>query len=68
LQKYLATDVPGLWRDRMNPDGSFVEEPAPASSFYHIVGAILDLDAGLNTSSRTAPQLGSRLSASLRPG
>jgi mannose/cellobiose epimerase-like protein (N-acyl-D-glucosamine 2-epimerase family) len=48
LQKYLATDVPGLWRDRMNPDGSFVEEPAPASSFYHIVGAILDLDRTLS--------------------
>lgn len=48
LQKYLATDVPGLWRDRMNPDGSFVDEPAPASSFYHIVGAILDLDRALS--------------------
>ena len=48
LWKYLETDVPGLWRDRMNPDGSFIEEPAPASSFYHIVGAILDLDAALN--------------------
>lgn len=44
LQKYLKTDVQGLWRDRMNPDGSLVDEPAPASSFYHIVGAILDLD------------------------
>ena len=44
LWKYLETGVPGLWRDRMNPDGSFIEEPAPASSFYHIVGAILDLD------------------------
>ena len=42
LQKYLMPE--GLWRDRMNPDGSFVDEPAPASSFYHIVGAILDLD------------------------
>jgi mannose/cellobiose epimerase-like protein (N-acyl-D-glucosamine 2-epimerase family) len=48
LQKYLATDVPGLWRDRMNPVGSFIEEPAPASSFYHIVGAILDLDRALS--------------------
>lgn len=47
LQKYLATDVSGLWRDRMNADGSFVDEPAPASSFYHIVGAILDLDRAL---------------------
>ena len=48
LQKYLATDVPGLWRDRMNADGAFVDEPAPASSFYHIVGAILDLDRALS--------------------
>ena len=47
LQQYLATEVPGLWRDRMNADGAFVEEPAPASSFYHIVGAILDLDKAL---------------------
>lgn len=47
LQLYLQTDVPGLWRDRMNADGIFVEEPAPASSFYHIVGAILDLDRAL---------------------
>lgn len=48
LQAYLQTDVPGLWRDRMSPDGSFVDEPAPASSFYHIVGAILDLDRALD--------------------
>lgn len=47
LQKYLATETPGLWLDRMNPDGSFIDEPAPASSFYHIVGAILDLDRAL---------------------
>lgn len=47
LLKYLDTPVPGLWRDRMNADGSFVDEPAPASSFYHIVGAILDLDRAL---------------------
>ena len=30
----------GLWYDRRMPDGSFVPEPSPASSFYHIVGAI----------------------------
>lgn len=47
LLKYLDTPVRGLWRDRMNADGSFVDEPAPASSFYHIVGAILDLDRAL---------------------
>ena len=44
LFNYFDTPVPGLWRDRMNPDGSFVQEPAPASSFYHIVCAILYLD------------------------
>lgn len=44
LMRYL--DDKGLWRDRMNADGSFVDEPAPASSLYHVVGAISDL-AGL---------------------
>ncbi len=39
-------DVPdGLWRDKMAADGTFVEEPAPASSLYHIVCAIAELDA-----------------------
>ena len=32
LQRYFEVDTPGLWRDRMNPDGSFVIEPAPAST------------------------------------
>jgi mannose-1-phosphate guanylyltransferase/mannose-6-phosphate isomerase len=40
LVRYLETPVNGLWRDRMRPDGGFVEEPAPASSFYHIVCAL----------------------------
>ena len=44
LEKYLATPTPGLWRDVMNPDGSFVEEAAPASSFYHIICAIAEFD------------------------
>lgn len=39
LHAYLAV-TPGLWFDRRTPDGTFVSEPAPASSFYHIVGAI----------------------------
>ena len=29
----------GLWRDKMQADGSFVDEPAPASSLYHITVA-----------------------------
>lgn len=37
LQSYLTPA--GLWRDKMLSDGSFVDEPAPASSFYHIMSA-----------------------------
>ncbi|WP_292119370.1 AGE family epimerase/isomerase [Brevundimonas sp.] len=29
----------GLWRDKMLETGSFMDEPAPASSFYHIMAA-----------------------------
>ena len=43
LLRFLDTGLPGLWRDRLGPDGRFVEEPAPASSFYHIVAAIAEL-------------------------
>ena len=52
-QRYLATrcrgegadalfDTPiaGLWRDKLLADGSWVDEPAPASSFYHIIDAL----------------------------
>ncbi|MFG1346762.1 AGE family epimerase/isomerase [Xanthobacter autotrophicus DSM 431] len=39
VARYLEMKVPGTWRDRLLPDGSFVEEAAPASSFYHIVSA-----------------------------
>ncbi|TWB36495.1 AGE family epimerase/isomerase [Nitrospirillum pindoramense] len=49
LMKYFDTPVKGLWRDRLNPDGTFVEEAAPASSFYHIVCAIQELDRALAT-------------------
>lgn len=42
LTLYLQTTVPGLWRDKLQADGTFVDEPAPASSLYHIACAILD--------------------------
>lgn len=45
LQRYLDVPIPGLWRDRLLPDGTFVEEPAPGSSLYHIVSAVSALDA-----------------------
>jgi mannose-1-phosphate guanylyltransferase/mannose-6-phosphate isomerase len=43
LWLYLTPD--GLWRDKRLPDGTFVDEGAPASSFYHIIGAFHQLAA-----------------------
>jgi mannose/cellobiose epimerase-like protein (N-acyl-D-glucosamine 2-epimerase family) len=40
LWLYLDMPVKGVWRDRLNADGTWVEEAAPASSFYHIVCAL----------------------------
>jgi mannose-6-phosphate isomerase len=39
LRGYLDVPTAGLWRDTMRADGTFVIEPAPASSFYHVVCA-----------------------------
>lgn len=47
LARYFEVDTPGLWRDRMAADGSYRSEPSPASSFYHIVCAIDELDRAL---------------------
>jgi mannose-6-phosphate isomerase len=44
LWRYLEVPLPGLWRDKFEPDGSFIIEPAPASSFYHIVLCIASLN------------------------
>ena len=38
LNRYLRPN--GTWRDKLRSDGGFVDEPAPASSLYHIVGAV----------------------------
>ena len=43
LSHYLHTEVHGLWHDKMRADGTFVIEPSPASSLYHIACAILNL-------------------------
>jgi mannose/cellobiose epimerase-like protein (N-acyl-D-glucosamine 2-epimerase family)/glycosyltransferase involved in cell wall biosynthesis len=45
LRHFLTTPTAGLWFDRLNPDGSFVNEPARATSLYHIIGTIAALDA-----------------------
>jgi mannose-1-phosphate guanylyltransferase/mannose-6-phosphate isomerase len=43
LVAYLDTPARGVWRERMRPDGGFVEEPSPASSLYHLYLAIREL-------------------------
>ena len=45
LMKYLDTPTPGLWRDTMDERGAFVNQYSPASSFYHIVSAALQLSS-----------------------
>ncbi|MEM9632772.1 MAG: AGE family epimerase/isomerase, partial [Pseudomonadota bacterium] len=45
LQVYFQGVPNGLWRDKLAPAGSFSDEPAPASSLYHIVCAIAELNA-----------------------
>lgn len=52
LARYLATPTPGLWFDRRLSSGQFVDEPASASSFYHIVSAIGELSDLLATRTR----------------
>ncbi len=46
LRKYFDSPIRGLWRDTLRADGRFGAEPAPASSFYHIVCAISVLREG----------------------
>jgi mannose/cellobiose epimerase-like protein (N-acyl-D-glucosamine 2-epimerase family) len=43
LLPYLDTPARGTWYDKLNADGTWVVEDAPASSFYHIVCAIAEL-------------------------
>jgi mannose-6-phosphate isomerase len=47
---YLETSVPGLWFDVQRPDGSFIDSPAPASTFYHLVGSMVALNTALRGS------------------
>ena len=45
LMRYLTVRFRGLWRDRIDAQGNVVDEPAPASSFYHMVAAIAEISA-----------------------
>jgi mannose-1-phosphate guanylyltransferase / mannose-6-phosphate isomerase len=56
LWRYLEMPTRGLWRDKLTPTNRFVEEPSPASSFYHIIGAVEALDR-FRTAQQTAVSL-----------
>ena len=42
LWRYLTSD--GLWKDKLLEVGRFIDEPAPASSFYHIMAAYAEVE------------------------
>ncbi len=48
LAPFLATPVSGLWYDKWPAEGDMIDEPAPASTFYHILCAIYETDQVLN--------------------
>jgi mannose-1-phosphate guanylyltransferase/mannose-6-phosphate isomerase len=54
LVAYLDKPVAGAWRDVLRPDGSFVDQPAPATSFYHLAGAVFALIARPTSSNARA--------------
>ncbi len=43
LAQYFETPARGAWRDKLKADGTWVEEPAPGSSLYHITCALAEL-------------------------
>lgn len=43
IMEYCDVPVRGLWRDRRLEDRTFIEEPAPASSFYHVMLGFAEL-------------------------
>lgn len=45
LRRFLATPTPGTWFDQLTADDRFVDEPARATSLYHIIGAVAELPA-----------------------
>ncbi len=45
LQRFLTAPTPGTWYDQLDANDRFVDEPARATSLYHIVGAVIELAA-----------------------
>lgn len=52
MLSFLEAPVLGVWRDKLCADGSWKEEPAPASSLYHIAGAIWEFRRTQNAKPR----------------
>ncbi|WP_274604077.1 MULTISPECIES: AGE family epimerase/isomerase [unclassified Rhizobium] len=52
LQPFLDTPVPGLWFDKWPENAPILDEPAPASTFYHIVCAIYEAEDMLKSMAR----------------
>lgn len=48
LEQYYVVSTPGLWRDKLCADGSWVDELAPGSSLYHISCAYAELSGYIN--------------------
>ena len=47
LCHYLNSPTRGLWFNEQMPDGTLVDSTVPVNTFYHMVGAIAELDAAL---------------------
>jgi mannose-1-phosphate guanylyltransferase / mannose-6-phosphate isomerase len=56
LGSFLDKPRKGLWADKMKVDGSLVIEPAPTSTFYHIICAIDELLYTAAQAGETSPR------------
>ncbi len=57
LMVFLSGVEPGLWVDRLSAAGEAIDEPAPASSLYHIVCAIEEMHRVLSRPVSARPAL-----------
>ncbi len=55
LWRYLDAPRSGLWYENLAADGKFIVEAAPATSLYHIVGAVAVFCAAFGTGLVSAP-------------
>jgi mannose-6-phosphate isomerase len=56
LFRYLDAPLSGLWYENLAADGQFVVEAAPATSLYHIVGAIAEFWSSFGEGAVLAPE------------